>query len=350
MTLGEHMIYSKKILFSSMALIFYAPALMGVTSAPKLQNNQLQGGGMINQGVPPYNPMNINAGGSNINEEEAELNNMLNDIETYRNNLPPAERNKFDKEVNETAMRMQTRMDDMIKNDPTLEDRLNKQDPDAINSFISNIFQPELERVEAEQATQLPVPEVGPNIPVEVGPSITEKPEEKPSKEKIKKADIKSALELIDSIVEYLESFNEKTKTVIKFAGYYEKWANEGRLKGWTKDLTWEKFSEKLERLVDRFKELERKDPDTKEYTHLNDLIEDESLYQELARFNDNLSDNEPRINVPETGIGEMNSASKDAARETLNICFYGITKLQDKITALLSKYEKTAKKISEEK
>ncbi len=347
------MVYGKKLLLSGIAIIFYATALVGVTTGPQLPNPAMQGG-MINQGFPsgqpPYNPMNINQEGTNINEEQ-ELNNMLNDIESYRNNLSKEEQLKFDADVNETAARMQARMDEMIKNDPSLEDKLSKQDPEAINAFLANVFQPELERAEAEQAAQQPptLPaEVGPSAPIEMGPSIPEKAEEKP--EKLKKADIKGALGLIHSIVEFLESFKEKTTAIIKFAGYYEKWAKEGRLKGWTRELTWEKFSEKLDLLINRFKELERRDPETKEYTHLGDLIENEPLYQDVVQFTDDLAENEPRIIIPEAGIGEMNSASKDAARETINTCLYGITKLQDKITALMSKYEKTAKKISEEK
>lgn len=337
------MIFHNKLLFSSMALIF-STALMGVV------NQNPMGGAMVNQGYaqPPYNPMNINEPGSNLQEEQ-ELNNMLNDIEAYRNNLPEQERIKFDKDVNDTAMRMESRMQEMIKNDPTLQEKLDRQDPDAINAIVQNIFQPEFERAEAE-AVQQPQEVPTEAIPAEETPIVPETHEEKPAKQKVKKVDIKSALELIGSIVEYLESFKEKTNTIIKFPGYYEKWAKEGRLRGWTKDLTWQKFSEKLELLVDRFKELERRDPETKEYTHLGDLIEDESLYQDLTQFNDDLSENEPRISVPETGIGDMNSAAKDAARQTLNICLYGITKLQDKITTLISKYEKTAKKISEEK
>lgn len=281
-----------------------------------------------------------------------ELQQFAKGFDEYKASLPEDERKKLDADVEAIANRMQTRMDDMLKNDPTLEDRLNKQDPEALDLFFQNVMGPEIQRAEAEQAKQQPAmpPEVGPSTPAEASPMVPEKPEAKPEKEKIKKTDVEIALKLVRKIGKYLKSFKEKANMSIKFPGYYKKWAEEERLEGFTKELTWEKFNEKLELLMAKFKELERQDPDTKQYTHLGNLIENEALFKELEQFKNELGRNEGRIVVPDVGLGELNTASKDAARETINLCIRGITKLQEKIMALMGKYEKTAKKISEEK
>jgi len=56
--------------------------------------------------------------------------------------------------ANDISLRMQDRMDELLRTNPMIEEQLKREDPEAIDLFVQTVFSPEVQRVvEEEQPT-----------------------------------------------------------------------------------------------------------------------------------------------------------------------------------------------------
>ena len=90
-------------------------------------------------------------------------------------------------------------------------------------------------------------------------------------------AKIKNVLASISTIIKQTQNGLQKVKTMPDLAGTIEKWGATGSIAEWQPDLTWATLKQQLEQLVQKLNALKERNPQTKSYKHLDEVIKNES-------------------------------------------------------------------------
>lgn len=249
-----------------------------------------------------------------------DLQAMEREVEVRRAGMSDEERAAFDNDVEQLTKELEAMPQEELEN------------------FMRTVLygQPE----EAPQE----LPEVAPPAPVQVQKVEPVKPQ-KPQKKQ------DEALARIDGIINRTTSFLNKIARYIEFTGKLKKWSEQGKITGWKPTFTWDSIKKQIEDLLNKLTLIKDKDPKTNEYKYINDLIENESLYNNLGKLNDSLSKLEPDIEIDDFGIEPVSRQIRYVIRKVLAEYIEALTVLNinSDLDKLIAKYEPTAKKHREE-
>jgi len=195
---------------------------------------------------------------------------------------------------------------------------------------ITKVIQEEQTK-EEEEAPVLPVVETTPIIK-----TATDK-------------DLKDVANLIGSLIDKIESYLRKAQLIPKFADKLEQWGKDHRISDWQVGATWNRLHTDIDLMKSKLYLIGERDPKTNEYKHLQNILDDESLYNNLAQLNRKLDQFGPKINAPEPGQQKLTKESKNAIEKVtsaLTEALY-VLKLPTALDQVIQKYEKRAQELT---
>jgi len=237
-----------------------------------------------------------------------------------------------------------------------MENRINNMSDDERDQFVNqlnNIENMNDDELDQFLLTLMPEDESSTSAEESFQPIAVEDETTKESAKetaKPKPVDVEEKIAVIKNINDHLDSFLKKMDSILRLPGLYENWGQKKRLHGWTSALTWDAFQKDVEELKKTFHVLLTKNPETKKYKYLDDLIADEALWNEIENYNTTLKKYEPLIDAPALGGADLKPAAKDATRYVINACLDTTQSLLPKVDAIIAKYDPTAQKIKKEK
>lgn len=264
-----------------------------------------------NAGLSPEEKMWYDAINTMSEEEQMQLwNGIVEEVQKEANKLPAGEREKF------------------------------------LESFWAEVSN---EAVKLEQKIQNSSP-----APAPIAEPVKQKPvavEQKPVVTKQANSKIDQAAQMIDSLLTRLENLLRKTHIIPDLNGKIQDWAKNGSLDSFPPQGTWASLKTDLEKLVAQLHKLKDKDPKTKEYKHLPELIKSEGLYNNLSQLSRTLSSYESKVEVPDFGSNTLAPAAKNALINVLNSAIEAlyVLKVPQALEQLISKYDERARVIKEE-
>ncbi len=257
-------------------------------------------------------------------QDVQELQAMEKEINKVVGQMSPEEQARFNKDVEELTKVMETMSED------------------ELIEFMQGVFAGE----------QPPLPQAQKPAPTPKQPVIEEvklpKKIEKPAKPSKKES---AAVKIIQETVKRINNFLVKVEALPNFPGKVKKWTKDKTIKGLAASKTWDELQNDIESFVQKLSKLDDKDPKTKKYKYIADLLKDEAMYNNLIKLHTTLVNKESTVEVPAFGVGKMNKASKNAMITILNDLIEALykTKLPESIDALIAKYEPRAKELSKE-
>lgn len=255
-----------------------------------------------------------------------ELEAMERAVEAERAKMSPEERAQFDKDVAQ------------------LTKELEQMKPEELETFIEQVLfgQPQPgEQAPIEEPTkpmmEQPVTEPQPIEPVK---PIVQKPRKK----------IDEALARVNDIIALTNSFLTKVGIIIEFPGKVQKWAEQGKIRGWKPGYTWELLKKRLDALVQKLFTIKAQDK-SNNYKYLNDVIEDEALYSNLGKLHTTLKELEPQVDVDDFGGEPVSPEVRDVIRKLMGSYIEALDVLDVPVDLdkIIAKFEPTAKKLREE-
>lgn len=268
---------NKQALFILIALFFWIPCVEALT-AP----------------AAPATP----AGFPQMDEKmEAEVKKFEEDF----GKLSKEEQESFFKSMEEAVQKI----DELSKTEEgkKLLDKLDKGDitDEELDQLINQIA-PDIQEPEAPQE---PVQE-----PVEKPKESTPKP--------VLSSKHEQAIDTINSIIAHTTAFIVKAATVPDLPNKVKKWER-SRLLEWHAGLTWNKLKSDIEQLVSQLGVLLEKDQKTKEYYHLDELLKEESLYNNIKKIQAVVAQYEPRIEEMTPLQNSLSKESKKSFQKMIN-------------------------------
>lgn len=236
-------------------------------------------------------------------QELEELQAMEQLVEAERSKMSPAQRADFDSTVSE------------------LTKELEKMKPEELDAFISQVIfgqeGPPMRPGEMPPMPGMPQPTVA---APEIKPVVEEIKKPTPSKKR------EDALNIINAIINYTNSFLTKISIMPEFAGKLKKWAEQGKVKDWKPNYTWdseikesaekpEVIKKHIEGLVQKLSKIKEQDKKTKEYKYLDAFAENEALINNLGKLRDTLQTQEPEVEIEDFGLEPVSKESRKAIR-----------------------------------
>lgn len=245
-------------------------------------------------------------------------------IDEYVSTLSPEEQAEFNSAVEEVS--------EMIEG----------MSEEEFSQFLSEMIAAEEKDEEAVLTPEeILTPPVWKEIPVEEEPVVTPEQQRK----------IDNTLAMIDGITKEINLFITKVQSSPDLPGKIERWGKKGKIKEWPDKLTWADFKKQLENFVQKLYKVKEQDPKTKEYKYAGDLLEDETLFNNLAQLQVKLTKNVVKIEIPEFGLQKLSRKSKETAQRvviTLTESIYTL-KIPEALDTLFEKYAPKAEKIRKE-
>lgn len=262
-----------------------------------------------------------------LNMDPQSLQNLEHEIQNIVSQMSQEEQQQFHQDVEELTGVMSNMSDKELEN------------------FINDIFTADM----PEGLPEKPKPEPKKVTPAKEPVKPAVKPIEKPEPRVTKKQD--EAYLVVNAIVRRTNSFLLKAQIYPGMAEKVEKWANDKKIEQWPTGMTWQKFKAQLELLVQKLKQISSKDPKTQKYKHIDAILADEALYNNLKKIKSSLVEKEPIIEQSPFGLEKTSKESKAAMRAVLGIyaeAFY-LLKISEAIDKVIAKYEPTVKALREE-
>ena len=260
--------------------------------------------------------------GFDPNMSEEELLNLL--MEEINQAIPEDQRETFWQEVARETER--------------LEQETANMSPEEKEKYLLDMITAEPQQPEARPEPEIARPEAPVERPTVKQPSVVE----------VDKA--KEAIDMLNALIKSIEDFLNKAAAFPDFDGKVEHWIKQKRITDWPKDSTWGQFNFELSSFVHRLQLLKDKDACIG-YKHLQALLEQESLMNNLKQLHARLAQNVPAIDVSVFALTKMTDVTKDAiikATNALTEALYTL-KLPEQLTTLLAAFEPIAKKLQEE-
>ncbi len=174
--------------------------------------------------------------------------------------------------------------------------------------------------------------------------------ETKPAAKPIASSKIDEAAAIIDSLLTRLEKIISKSALIPDFSIKVSAWLKEGGIN--PSFDRWETLKGQIELLIQQLSKMKDRDPKTKEYKYLPELIKNEVVRNNLARVESVLRINEPNIEIPEFGSTTLTEKSSTAFKKALSCiseAFYKLG-LPASLESIIGTYGPKAAKLSEEK
>lgn len=283
--------------------------------------------------LPAFGQLPKGPGFPGINEAEmkqleAEMAAFQKEIEA----LSPQEQESFFKSMEQAVKRI----DDLSKTDEgkALLDKLDKGEiTDAeLDQLINQIVE------EEPAAEQKAAPEPKPAEQKKAEPAI------KPitSQEQ-------QAINIINDIIHHTNSFIIKAVIMPELPGKIAAWQKKKQIE-WRPDLSWNVFKKNLESFVENLNTLITRDSKTKAFVHLEKLLSNEPLYNNIKKVHRVVSQQEPAIEEQLPLSGTMSKSSKKAFQKMINqyIEALYVLNLPQELKQLFTHYEPKAKEARE--
>lgn len=198
----------------------------------------------------------------------------------------------------------------------------------------------------------VPSPETAkPAAPVEepVKEAVVEKPAQKTQPKQVITSKHQKAIDIIRSLITLTNSFIVKAGSLPEFPGDLKNWEKEGSIT-WKKGQTWNTFKHELEKFVSLLNKLIERDKKTGDYLHLDELLKNESVYNNLSKLEKTISSLEAKIEEISPLTKKISPDSKAALQKTISQYHEALFTLQlpQDIAQLLEKFEPKAKTMRE--
>jgi len=259
-----------------------------------------------------------------------------------------------EEELGQIEQQMETEINSFVQDLPPEQQEQFYKDVDALTEAMSKMSEEELTQFIEGVFAEAPAP-VQPEKPV-IPPKPEEKegkPKEKEEKKKPKlpKKQMEAAVKMLDTIFDHIDSFLHKAEIILEFPRKVEKWGKAGFIPNWDATLSWLKIQEDSIRLAQKMRSLMSRNPKTKEYYFIENLIQDKALYNNLEHLEKQLSTYEPKIDLAEFNFRKLDLSSKTAARTTIGYLLeaFKLKKIPTAIDTIIAKYAQIAEKIKKE-
>lgn len=232
-------------------------------------------------------------------------------------------------------------------------EKLEKMDPQDLERLGNAMMtgetdDPELDRILNDVFADLEPAAGTPTEPeTPAGTPTPAEPEKKPEQPKVTSKHEK-ALEVIDAVINSTNSFLHKATQTTELPAKIKRWKHTKKI-AW--DGTWSTFKTDIEKFVQKLYKFKDLDPQTKTYRHLDNLLADQTLYNNLIDLQQLLAQEEPKIEMPELEKIKMTKATNQAFRNVISGYINAIykQKLPQSLDTLFEKFEPAAKKLREE-
>ncbi len=258
-----------------------------------------------------------------LDQLEQELLEASQAIDEYVSTLSPEEQAEFNRAVEEVS--------EMIEN----------MSEEELNQFLGEMFAGE-PAVEPEVEVEKPEEPV-----VEEEPAVEQEPELTVEQQR----KIENAINLIDLIIKYTNTFIIKVQSSPDLPAKIVRWGKKGTIKEWPTDLTWKDFKTNMETFVQKLYKMKDQDPRTKEYKYMGGLLEDETLFNNVAQLQAKLKKEVPQIEIPEFGLQKLSRKSKQATQKATSSYTEALytLKIPESLDQLFEKFEPKAEKLRKE-
>jgi len=151
-------------------------------------------------------------------------------------------------------------------------------------------------------------------------PAPVKKEEKKPEAPKqVLTSEHEKAINAINSLISHTHSFIVKAASAPEFSSKVNVWKRK-KLVALEGSKTWNILKTDIEQFVEKLSRLLERDPKTTEYYHIDALLKNESVLNNLYKVERTIAEIEPRAEeVPLLGEKRMKSASKKAYQSLLN-------------------------------
>ncbi len=204
----------------------------------------------------------------------------------------------------------------------------------------AKVLEEQLPHILAEEQEKQNIVEEAPVLPVVEPTPIIKTATDK---------DLKEVANLIGSLIDKIESYLRKAQLIPKFADKLEQWGKDHRISDWQTGATWNTLHADIDLMKSKLYLIGERDPKTNEYKHLQNILDDESLYNNLAQLNRKLDQFGPKISAPELGQQKLTKESKNAIEKVtsaLTEALY-VLKLPTALDQVIQKYEKRAQELT---
>ncbi|UNE35535.1 hypothetical protein KG892_00715 [Vermiphilus pyriformis] len=286
--------------------------------------------GLPNQiGAPSFGPAlgNPNAGMPGaipgLSPEEMEIMKLVNDMS------PDQQAQLWDEIMNDISKMPQDAQDKFWQD---LEKELGR--------FGSILGAPANTPATPEPVAPAPQPAPRPAAPVTPSPKPVVTPDQEIS--------LEQGAKIIKSILSHIESFLLKAQIIPDISERMDRWASKKAFPNWSKVKDWQQLSTAISELMVRLNKIIDRDPRTKEYRHLQQIIGQENLYNNLKQLNSKLISNEPGIQVPKVGETKLSSDSRRSIKIVTNALIDAITttNLTSELDKALQLFDPTAQNL----
>src|SRR3990172_2338768 len=163
----------------------------------------------------------------------------------------------------------------------------------------------------------------------ELIPSPDKKPEEKPAPAEQKKATPKAEPKAVVtskheevrnrlvSLINHANLFIVKSGVIPELPGKIQRWEKKNTIT-WQAGLSWNSFKTELEKFVAQLNKVIEQDKKTKGYPHIDELLKNESLYNNLSKVEKAVVQSEPKIEEVAPLGQKMSKDSKLALQKTI--------------------------------
>lgn len=325
------MMFIKKRLFTSVIFTLLFSLAPIICQQPAGTPN----GNAIPAGAPmPATPAEKPLTESEIKELEKQLEDALEaEIEKAKQQMTSEQRALFDKT-----------MEKLEQMDPQDIERLGNA------MMTGDTDDPELDRILNDVFGDLE-PAGAPTEEIPAGTPETATPAEPAKKEQPKSTSKQeAALAVIDNLINSTNSFLHKATQTTELPAKIKRWKRDKKI-AWENIPNWNTFKADIEKLVQRLYKFKDLDPETKAYRHLDNLLADQTLYNNILDLQQLLAQEEPKIEMPELEKIKMTKATNQAFRNVISGYINALykQKLPQSLDTLFEKFEPTAKKLREE-
>lgn len=268
---------------------------------------------------------------------EAEMRQLEAEMAAFQKEidaLNPAEQEAFFKSMEEAVQKI----DNLSKTDEgkALLEKLDRGElsDEELDKLINQIVEEPLKPEPAPAPAPAPKPEA------------VEKPAPKP----VITSQQQMAIDMVNSLIDHTNSFIVKAAITHDLPGRVKSWRKKGFI-SWMPNLTWNKLKADVEKFAQQLTLLLEKDHKTKGYIHIDNLIANESVYNNLKKVHQVVLEHEPRIEELLPLSGAMSLASKKAFQKIINQYIEALytLALPNAIKQILSAFEPTAKTLREQ-
>ncbi len=158
------------------------------------------------------------------------------------------------------------------------------------------------------------------------------------------------AIDAINSLIAHTNAFIVKAATIPELPSKIKHWVRKKNIT-LKSGQTWNSLKTDIERLVEQLSRLLERDPKTKEYYHIDELLKNETLLNNLLKVQKNIAKMEPLAEeMPLLEVKKMKKDSKKAYQTILNEYHEAlyILSITDAIKKLFELFDPIAKKYRE--